>query len=87
VTPPDRSLRIDAAIEVRHNAAASRFETTVDGLLCVASYHRVGNVMRITTPKCPACSVAASPRIARSARVCGGQRPRGQPWCGYVRAT
>lgn len=28
-----------------HNAAAHRFETTVDGLLCVASYHRDGNTV------------------------------------------
>ena len=34
-------------IEVRHNAAASRFEATVDGLLCVANYHLVDGVMRI----------------------------------------
>ena len=35
-----------AAIEVRHNAAASRFEATVEGWLCVAAYTRAGNVMR-----------------------------------------
>ena len=46
-------MPIDAVIEVRHNAAASRFEATVDGLLCVANYHRVENVMRIHHTEVP----------------------------------
>lgn len=31
-----------APLTIRHNAAAQRFETTVDGLLCVATYARDG---------------------------------------------
>jgi predicted GNAT family acetyltransferase len=42
-----------AAIEVRHNAAAHRFEATVEGWLCVAAYTRVGNVMRIHHTEVP----------------------------------
>jgi predicted GNAT family acetyltransferase len=33
---------------VKHNREASRFETTVDGRLCVADYRLVGNVMVMT---------------------------------------
>jgi predicted GNAT family acetyltransferase len=36
-----------ATVPITHNAAASRFETTVDGLLCVASYRRSPGVLDI----------------------------------------
>jgi predicted GNAT family acetyltransferase len=32
-------------LTIVHNTAASRFETTVDGLTCVAAYHRSGAVI------------------------------------------
>jgi len=89
VTQQARGPRIDAAIEVSHNAAASRFEATVDGLLCVADYHLVDNVMRIHHTEVP---------VALEGRGIAGQIVRTaftyaeasglevEPWCGYVRA-
>ena len=35
-------------VVVTHNAARQRFETTVDGQLCVADYQLRGNVMWMT---------------------------------------
>lgn len=76
-------------IEVRHNAAAGSFEATVDGQLCVANYHLVGNVMRIHHTEVPA---------ALEGRGIAGQLVRAalayaeanglevEPWCGFVRA-
>ncbi len=40
-------------IDVRHNTGASRFETTVDGLLCVADYRLADGVMRIYHTEVP----------------------------------
>ena len=44
----------DAAVEVRHNAEASRFEAEVEGRLCVANYQLVDGVMRIYHTEVPA---------------------------------
>lgn len=78
-----------APIEVRHNAAASRFEATVEGKLCVADYRLVDGVMRIHHTE-------VHPALAR--RGIAGQIVRAafdyaeanslkvEPWCGYVRA-
>ena len=89
MTPRNRSARIDAAIEVRHHAAASRFEATVDGLLCFADYALVDKVMRIHHTEVPR---------ALAGRGIAGQIVRAafahaeangleiEPWCGYVRA-
>ena len=50
------------AIEVTHHAAASRFESTVDGLLCRADYQLVDGVMRMTHTEVPShWPAAASP--------------------------
>lgn len=35
----------DAHVHVIHNEPAARFEATVDGLLCVASYRRSGDLV------------------------------------------
>jgi predicted GNAT family acetyltransferase len=35
-------------IPVKHNPEHSRFEATVDGELCVADYHRAGDVLVMT---------------------------------------
>lgn len=43
----------DSAIDVRHNAAASRFEATVDGLLCRVDYQQDGSVMRMFHTEVP----------------------------------
>ncbi|MEP7180714.1 MAG: GNAT family N-acetyltransferase [Betaproteobacteria bacterium] len=44
----------NAPIDVRHNAAASRFEAVVDGLLCRADYALVDGVMRMHHTEVPA---------------------------------
>ena len=76
-------------LDVRHNETASRFETTVDGLLSVASYHLDGNVMRMYHTEVPA---------ALEGRGIAGQLVRAafahatanalsiDPRCSYVRA-
>jgi len=89
VTQPDRNAPIDAAIEIRHNAAASRFEATVDGLLCTADYHRVDNVMRIhhTEVPRPLEGRGIAGRIVRAAFAhAEASGLEVEPWCGYVRA-
>jgi hypothetical protein len=92
VTQRDGTARIstsDSAIKVIHNAAASRFEATVDGLLCVANYHLVDNVMRIHHTEVPRAlegrGIAAV--IVRAALAhAEASRLEVEPRCGYVRA-
>lgn len=42
---PDTKPNTPPAVHVIHNAVANRFEATVDGLLCVASYRRTGDLV------------------------------------------
>jgi len=75
-------------VEVRHNVAASRFEATVEGQLCVANYRLVDGVMRIHHTEVPAPlegrGVAA--HIVRAAfAYAEGNGLKVEPWCGYVR--
>ena len=72
---------------ITHNSAASRFEATVDGRLCVAEYRLHGAVMTMTHTLVPppleghgiaAALVAAALGHARAA----GWRVR--PACSYV---
>jgi uncharacterized protein len=75
-------------IEVRHNAAASRFEATVEGWLCVAAYTLVGGVMRIHHTEVPPAvgnrGIAA--QIVRAAFAYAETHGlKVEPWCGYVR--
>jgi predicted GNAT family acetyltransferase len=79
----------DPAIEVLHNVAASRFEATVDGMLCVANYHLVGQVMRIHHTEVPRALegrgiAAAIVRAALAHAEANGLAV--EPRCGYVRA-
>lgn len=79
----------DTAIEVRHNPAASRFEATVDGLLCVVDYHLVDGVMRLHHSLVPHAlegrGIAA--RIVRTALDYADAHGFAvEPRCGYVRA-
>lgn len=76
-------------IEVRHNPAASRFEATVDGLLCHASYHLIDGVMRMNHTAVPAALegrgiAGALVRAAFAYADANGLKV--EPWCGYVRA-
>ena len=89
MTQQDRRKRIDSASEVRHNSVASRFEATVEGLLCVADYHLVDNVMRIHHTEVPRSltgrGIAAGiVRAALAHAEANGLEV--EPWCGYVRA-
>ena len=77
------------SVDVRHNEAASRFEATVEGLLCVASYHRDGDVLRMYHTEVPAAlegrGIAA--QLVRAA--CAHATANGlgiDPRCSYVRA-
>jgi predicted GNAT family acetyltransferase len=81
--------RDDAAIDVRHNPAASRFEAEVDGRVCVANYQIVDGVMRIHHTEVPAGLErrGIAGRIVREAF--GYAEARGlkvEPWCSYVRS-
>jgi predicted GNAT family acetyltransferase len=89
VTPKDRSTRIDAAIEIRHNVAASRFEATVDGLLCFADYALVDNAMRIHHTEVPRAleGRGIAGQIVRAALAYAEANGLAvEPWCAYVRA-
>ena len=77
-----------AAIEVRHNEAASRFEATVEGSLCVAAYTRAGNVMRIhhteVPPRLEGRGIAG--RIVSEALAYAEAHGLAvEPWCSFVR--
>lgn len=76
------------AIDVRHNAAASRFEAIVEGKLCVANYTLVGDVMRIHHTEVPPAvghrGIAA--QIVRAAFAhAEAHGLKVEPWCSYVR--
>ena len=78
----------EAAVEVRHNAAASRFEAEVDGGLCVASYHLVDGVMRIHHTEVPAMleGRGIATRIVREAFAYAEAHGLAvEPWCSFVR--
>jgi uncharacterized protein len=76
------------AIDVTHNAAASRFETTVDGLLCRADYHLVDGVMRMTHTEVPSQLAGrgiAAALVAAALAHAGKSGWQVEPWCSYVR--
>ncbi len=79
----------EPAIEVRHNAAANRFETTVEGMLGVANYHLAGNVMRIHHTEVPRTleGRGIGSRIVRAVLEYADQHGlKVEPWCGFVRS-
>ena len=76
------------AIAVSHNAAASRFEATVDGLLCRADYHLVDGVMRMTHTEVPrelAGRGIAGALVGAALAHAGEAGWQVEPWCSYVR--
>ncbi len=76
-------------IEVRHNVAASRFEATVGGHLCIASYNLVGKVMRIHHTEVPRALErrGIASRVVRAAfAYAEANGLEVEPWCGFVRA-
>lgn len=76
------------AIDVTHHAAASRFETTIDGLNCHADYHLVDGVMRMTHTEVPVAlggrGIAAA-LVAAALTHAEAQGWQVEPWCSYVR--
>ncbi len=77
-----------ARLHVRHNEAASRFEATVDGLLCRADYHRVEGVMRMhhtdVPPQLEGRGIAGQlVRAALAHAAANGLKV--EPWCSFVR--
>jgi hypothetical protein len=81
--------RAEPEIEVRHNAAASRFEATVEGLTCVADYNLVGKVMRIHHTEVPPAleGRGIAGKVVRAALAYAEANGlEVEPWCGFVRA-
>ena len=79
----------DFPVEVRHNAAASRFEATVDGRLCFAAYQLADGVMRMNHTEVPSTlenrGIAGElVRAALAFAAANGQKVL--PMCSYVRA-
>ena len=78
-----------SAVEVRHNAPASRFEATVEGWLCVAAYTLGDGVMRIYHTEVPPAvgnrGIAA--QIVRAAfDYAEAHDLQVEPRCSYVRS-
>jgi uncharacterized protein len=76
-------------IDVRHNTATSRFEATVDGHLCVASYHLVDGVMRIHHTEVPAALEGrgiAGQLVRAALAYAAANALEVEPRCSYVRA-
>ena len=76
------------SIDVRHNPVASRFEATVDGLLCRADYDLVAGVLRIHHTEVPFALegrgiAAAIVRAAFAHATANGLKV--EPRCSYVR--
>ncbi|ODT34527.1 MAG: GNAT family N-acetyltransferase [Lautropia sp. SCN 70-15] len=75
-------------VEVRHNEAASRFEATVEGLLCRADYRLDGGTMRVFHTEVPRAlegrGIAAG--LVRAAFDHAAQHGlKVDPVCSYVR--
>jgi predicted GNAT family acetyltransferase len=77
------------ALDVRHNAAASRFEAVVDGHLCVCAYRQQGDVLLFThTEVAPALTgrgIAAT-LVAAALDWARAQGLKVRPLCSYVAA-
>ena len=75
--------------EIVHNASASRFETRVDGLLCVADYRLRGDTMIMPHTEVPPAlrghGIAAS-LVAAALAWAREQGLKVDPRCSYVAA-
>jgi predicted GNAT family acetyltransferase len=75
--------------DVQHNARASRFETTVDGLLCTADYRLLDGVLRMHHTEVPAALRGrgiASELIRAAFAWADANHLKIEPRCSYVRA-
>lgn len=76
------------AVNVIHNTSQSRFEATVDGLLCVADYQLSGNVMHMTHTVVPSALEGRGIAAALVSTALDWARAQGHevnPVCSYVR--
>ena len=76
-------------INLRYDAAASRFEATVEGLVCFANYELAGNVMRISHTEVPPALEGRGIGSAFVRSVLAHAEAHGlkvEPSCGFVRA-
>lgn len=76
------------ALSIHHNLAAQRFETTVDGLLCVASYHRAGDVLDMNhtgVPRALEGRGIAAALVAEALAWAAAEGLKVRPSCSYVR--
>jgi hypothetical protein len=74
-------------LQITHNAAASRFETTVDGHLCVADYELNDGVMTMTHTLVPPVLEGRGIAAALAAAALAHARAAGlrvRPACSYV---
>lgn len=74
---------------ITHNAAERRFETTVDGLLCVADYRLSGSVMQMTHTGVPTALEGRGIAAALVRAAIDHARAHSlkiNPLCTYVRA-
>lgn len=74
-------------LPITHNAAASRFETTVDGHLCVADYQLDDGVMTMTHTLVPPALEGRGIAAALAAAALAHARAAGlrvRPACSYV---
>ena len=72
---------------ITHNPAASRFETTVDGQLCVADYRSSGTVMAMTHTLVPTALEGRGIAAALVVEALAHARRQGwrvRPVCSYV---
>lgn len=72
---------------ITHNLAESRFETTVDGQLCVADYRLSGPVMAMTHTLVPSALEGRGIAAALVAEALAHARRAGwrvRPVCSYV---
>ncbi|HEX6706604.1 MAG TPA: GNAT family N-acetyltransferase [Albitalea sp.] len=76
-------------IQIQHNPKESRFEAQVDGHLCVADYHLIGDVMVMPHTYVPAAvqgrGIAAA-LVAQALAHARAQRLKVDPRCSYVRS-
>ena len=75
-------------LEIRHNVAASRFEATVNGQLCVAGYQLVDGVMRMNHTEVPPAleGRGTAARLVQAAfEYAAASGLKVEPWCSYVR--
>jgi predicted GNAT family acetyltransferase len=75
--------------EIVNNRAASRFETTVDGLLCIADYRRQGDVLVLPHTLVPAALRGHGIAAALVQAALDWARAEGlkvEPVCSYVAA-